>query len=144
MMLGIPAALLSSMERAPWGWALLVVVILALIKVWPIVAAQAVKAREQFRSERRGEMDSLRDRISGLETKVEAANEKAHEVELKLVSALAAYRLIASELQKLDPDSTILKQAQELLNVSYPTPRAKATPADSIRQPESKAGRNAH
>lgn len=142
MMLGIPTAIMSSVAQAPWGWALLVIVILALIKVWPIIAAQADRARAQFRSERRGEMDSMRERISALEAKVEAANEKSHEVELKLVSALAAYRLIASELQKLDPDSAILKQAQELLNVSYPSPRAKVTPADTIRQTETKVGSN--
>lgn len=142
MMYGVPSAILSSMERAPWGWALLVIVILAFFKGYPAISAAVATAREQGRLGRRGDMSDLRERISALEAKVETASETAHQAELKLVSALAAYRLIASELLKLDPDNTILKQAQELLNVSYPSPRAKTTPADSIRQPESKVGRN--
>jgi len=139
---GVPTILFSSMERAPWGWGLLAAVLLALIKGWPALAAQGLKAKLELGMQKRGDMNDLRARIESLEEKVETANAKAHNVELKLVSALAAYRLIASELQRLDPDSNILKQAQELLNVSYPTPRERTVVADPIRPHTDKRGAN--
>jgi len=129
----IAAVLTGSLQRAPWGWALLATVILAVIKAWPQMSAQAIKAREQLRSEKRDDVDDMRERVTALEGKVEAATQTAHQAEMKLISALAAYRLIASELLKLDPSNIILRQAQELLNVSYPAPREVRTPADAIR-----------
>jgi hypothetical protein len=130
-LLGIPG-------MTPGGigiWSVFAVVFIALIRAWPLLAAQAIKAREQLRSEKRDDIDDMRERITALEGKVTEATQTAHAAELKLVSALAAYRLIASELLKVDPDNMILRQAQELLNVSYPTPRAPAPPAvaDTIR-----------
>lgn len=100
-------------------WALVAVVLVALIKGWP--------ALKKLRNDADND---LRARVERLEAKADDALISAHHAEMKLVSALAAYRLLASELLKLSPDNPILKQAQELLNVSYPTPR---TAADAIR-----------
>lgn len=113
-----------------------------IIKVWPMLKKLANEREAAIATGRRDDMDDMRQRIIALESKVEDVTTRAHQVEMKLVSALAAYRLIASELQKIDPDSPILKQAQELLNVSYAAPRTVVTPADAIRAPEPNGGRN--
>lgn len=110
-----------------------------MIKVWPLLTAQAIKAREQLRSEKRDNIDYMRERVAALEGEVEAATQLAHQAEIKLISALASYRLLASELLKPDPENVILDQAQELLKVYYPAPRmpepaAGPDPVGSQRQ----------
>lgn len=108
----------ASAIRAPWGWALLATVVLALIKVWPLLQLQAFNARQALRAEKRSDRVSLLERIEALEGKLEIAVEHTHQMDMQLVSAMAAYRLIATELQRLDPDSVTLQQAQVLLTQS--------------------------
>lgn len=128
--------LLSSFERAPWGWALAVAVILAIIKGWPALSDAAVRARSAMASDRRVKYDRLETRIDTLERELRLAVDSLHATEMKLVSALTAYRLVLGELQKLDPTNDVLKQAQALLNVSYPSPPIpSADPTrDMVRQ----------
>lgn len=100
--------------------------LVAIVRTRPALKKIA-NEREATALEARGEdMEEMRKRLTLLEERVTTATESAHAAELKLVSAL-----------KLDPDNTILRQAQELLNVSYPTPRAKVAPTDTIRSPSS-------
>ena len=70
----------------------------------------------------RTEADTINAKIASLEAAVSESRAAAHQLEMKLVKAWSAYRLIATELQRLDPHSAILIQAQALLNDAYPVP----------------------
>lgn len=101
--------------------------LVAAIKNWP-------RLKELGITERRDDLDIMSERIRSLEAKVEHLTTAVHEAEMKLVSALAAYRLIASDLRNRDPDSPILAQAGELLNVSYPAPRDSGAVSGILRR----------
>ena len=92
--------------------------------------------------ERAEEMDKMRAEMVEVRAELKEMGNRLHEAEMKLVSALAAYRLIANDLATRDPDSPILKQAQELLNVSYSTPRTLTRPADTLRPQPRRKGAN--
>ncbi len=133
--MNLSSVILASMERAPWGWVLTGAVILAIIKGWPAISDAAVRARSAMSADRKSKYDRLDERIATLEAKLERTANALHDTEMKLVSALAAYRLVIGELQKIDPQSAVLKQAQALLNVSYPAPpHADDPPREMIRE----------
>lgn len=111
-------ALAGSVERAPWGWALLLIALLTLIKVWPIINQQVLEAKKQIRSERREDAATNSQRIEALEAKVESLTNQAQSYQMKLVSALAAFRLLAGEIEKSDPKNPVLKQANDLIGMA--------------------------
>ncbi len=107
------------------GWTLCVIGLVGLFGVWRILVLQRPKIREmemgedaKLRTERRDDITALNDRIALLERKVDDANTSAHNTEMRLVSTLAAFRLLASELQKVDPDNPVLKQAMDLIGLA--------------------------
>lgn len=125
----LPGILGSSVERAPWGWALLAAIIGSLIKVWPILNDQVTKVREKKRGDRRDDMTAWREQlqheINGLKEDVvkgreamQRADERSHRVELKLTTVTSAFALVAGELRKLDPDNVTLKQAVEMVGTA--------------------------
>lgn len=123
-------------------YALLGTIIGGWIKLRPAMTKLANEREYSLLAARGEDMDDMKENIRLLTEKVETLTARVHESEMKLVSALAAYRLIASDLAQRDPDSPILKQAQELLNVSYSSPRALATPADALRKDVKRPGAN--
>lgn len=107
------------------GWTLCVIGLVGLFGIWRIYVLQSPKRREQdiaedaqLRVEKRDDIAKLTDRIALLERKVDEANTSAHMTQMKLVSTLAAFRLLASELQKVDPDNPVLKQAMDLIGLA--------------------------
>lgn len=107
------------------GWTLCALGVLGLFGIWRIYALQRVKMREleigedaSIRATKRSDVEALNDRIAKLERKVEEANTSAHQTQMRLVSTLAAFRLLASELQKVDPDNPVLKQAVDLIGLA--------------------------
>lgn len=66
-MQGLTSLLLDSFSRAPWGWCLLVVVILALIRVSPVLKKIAAAREENLLKERAADMEAMRERIAVLE-----------------------------------------------------------------------------
>ena len=123
-MADILAAFGGSLARAPWGWALLAVVLLALIRVWPILALQAIKAKEQLRGENRADLRDCNKRCDEL-------TEKFHQLEMKLVGAITAYKILDVECEALDPGSTALGQARAAMSAAFAmspsTPFASST-----------------
>lgn len=77
----------------------------------------------------RSEAEAINTKIAALEAGIAEARETAHNLEVQLVKAWSAYRLIAAELQRRDPHAAILIQAQQLLNDAYPVPSGPL-PAD--------------
>lgn len=112
-------------KGTPSGWTLCILALGGLFGIWRIYALQRTKIREldigedaTIRADRRSDIDKLNDRIAALEGKVNDANNAAHMTQMKLVSTLAAFRLLASELQKVDPDNPVLKQAMDLIGLA--------------------------
>lgn len=85
--------------------------LVAVIKNWPKLKELAIKAR-------RDDMDDMRQRITELETVAKNASEKAHRSEMIVVTVVAAFQLAMGELEKLDPENKVLKQARELMAVA--------------------------
>ncbi len=74
----------------------------------------------------RSEAEAINSKIAALEEAVREAQRVAHNLELKLVNALAAYRLVVSELQKHDRHSNIVIDAQALLTMAETAERGDA------------------
>lgn len=115
----IPVKSATGAMTAAGVWAgvimLALTILLAAVKIWP-------KMRELDIGQRKDDLADLRTRIIALESKVEeansratSANDKAHQSDMKLVSAVAAFQLVTTELRKHDPDSPALRQAQDLM-----------------------------
>lgn len=115
------ALVVGSFQRAPWGWALLGTVVLALIKVWPILSLQVIQARAKIRSEDHEELTSCRGRLDAMEVRVTAAEGRAHQFEMRLMGTLQAYRILDIEVNNYDPDSSALAQARACLSTAFAT-----------------------
>ena len=112
----IPALLLSSLERAPWGWGVFVTLIIALAKYRQPLQLQVLKARSELQmiksGEKRTDLLNCRERIDEMDRDLKAAIAKMHEVEMKLVGTATAYRILDTELESIAPDSTALAAAR--------------------------------
>ena len=73
----IARVMASSFERAPWGWALTVAVVSAIIKGWPAIRDAATRARTAIG-------DRRLSRIEKLEAKIEHQS-VSHEAEVKIL-----------------------------------------------------------
>lgn len=122
----IISTLAGSFQRAPWGWGILAFMVAVFAYLWPVINKQVMEAKQQLRSYKREvqkeEKDDLRDLVTALRAQVdeqgqhiEKLRNDAQSYQLKLVSALAGFRLLAGELEKLDPSNPVLKQANDLI-----------------------------
>lgn len=129
----IPATLLASVERAPWGWTLLLVVMLALIKVWPIIQAQTNDAKAKLRGEHiASEVDCMAridavetkhaERYAMLEKRVLLTERQAHQFELRMVGTLTAYRILHADLSERAPDCSAINQAELVIRETWDGP----------------------
>ena len=117
--------LASSVGRAPWGWALLATVMLGLIKVWPVLALQAQMAKEKLRTEKRDDLHSCKEELRKMSERMDAVEERAHMLDIRLNGALMAYKILDADLQITHPFSPALAQARAALTVAFeisPTP----------------------
>jgi hypothetical protein len=119
----------ASAKRAPWGWGVLAGIIIALIKVWPVLNDQVAKVKEKRRTDKRDDMaewrEQMRAEINSLKEDVRrgreamtAADERSHRVELKLMTVTSAFQMVAGELRKLDPENLTLIQAVEMVGTA--------------------------
>ena len=63
--------ILASAQRAPWGWALLASVVLALVKGWPVLTRIANERETGLLSQRAADMDKMSEKIAVLEARIE-------------------------------------------------------------------------
>lgn len=115
----IPSLLISSAERAPWGWSLLLIAIIALIKVWPALQLQADNARAALRGERRDDLHNCNKRLDEMGEKVDAMTHHVHQLDLKLVGTVAAYRILHDHLTDTDPTESALIQARVIFKTTW-------------------------
>ena len=108
-------------------WSLLAVVLVALIKAWPVLALQAQTARDKLRGESRSDLTDCRARIDNLQQELNAVREEVHGFELKLLGAISAYRILDAEVQIINPDSAALVQARAVMSTAFTaSPSTKA------------------
>ncbi len=145
----IPAILISSAERAPWGWALMIAVILASIKVWPIINAQVIAANEQARNreqlnqkdmvhDHRADLTDCKARLDAMDVRLAATEERAHKFEMQLIATLTAYRIVEAETEIERPQSPALVQSRrvlrEVFHVVTETPMDMTTVMAKVQQ----------
>lgn len=126
---GFAEIVAASAKRAPWGWAGLMGFMIALIKVWPIINDQLIKVKEkrrsdkrddaaEWRTEMRKEVADLRAEVKQCQADTQAAKERAHKYEMRLMTVANAFQMVAGELRKVDPDNPTLKQAVDLVGLA--------------------------
>jgi hypothetical protein len=127
---GLPEVFLGSLQRAPWGWALLATVVLALIKVWPIIHLQTLNARAVLRGEKRSDLSDCRQQIADMRSMLDATIKQMHDIELKLVRTADAFRVAEMELNEIDPGNGALAQARTIFREAWDVTTFGAIPHD--------------
>lgn len=115
----LPHVLISSLERAPWGWSLLAVVILALIKVWPIIQLQTLNAKQALRGEKRDELHNCQERLDAMDKTLDAMRTQMHQLDMKLVGTVSAYRILHDHVTISDPENPALMQARTVYKTTW-------------------------
>lgn len=100
-------------------YSLLAVVSVALIKAWPILALQAQQARDKLRGEDRSDLQSCQKQIEALRKELKGVSENVHKIEMKLLGAISAYRILDAEVEAIKPDSTALSQARLVMSAAF-------------------------
>lgn len=77
---GLLTILGSSAERAPWGWGILVLLIVAFMKMRPVMAGLAAKREATLLDARAADNADLRERVVKLEERLDSERVR-HEAE---------------------------------------------------------------
>lgn len=115
-------------------YSLLAVVSVALIKAWPVLALQAQAARDKLRSEHRADLSDCKERIDALQVELNGVRDEVHKIEMKLVGAISAYRILDAEVETLQPDSTALKQARLVMSAAFTLSPSTDAPLDKPQE----------
>ena len=99
-------------------------VIGALIKIWPVIQDQTIKAKAALRGEKRDELHNCQTRLDELDSRLDDAVGKIHQLELKLVGTVSAYRILHDHLYSSDPDNIALLQARTIFSTTWDGPLA--------------------
>lgn len=115
----LPAWVYELTPGAVGIWTLVAVVATALIRAWPVLALQIQTAREKLRAEGRSDLSECRERIDRLQEALDDVKEEVHKLEMKLLGAIGAYRILDTEVEKHVPDSSALIQARKLMSTAF-------------------------
>lgn len=109
----------SSAERAPWGWGLLSLAILAIIKAWPVLQLQALNAKAVLRGEKRDDLHTCQTRLDEMDATLSGAVARIHSLEIKLLGTVSAYRILEGDAE---PNSAALLHARVIFREAWDTP----------------------
>lgn len=115
----LPAWVYEVTPGAVGIYSLLVVVVVALIKAWPVLSLQATAAREKLRAEGRSDLTDCQRRMDELQKELEAVQARVHKLDMKLLGAISAYRILDAEVELTNPLSAALKQARIVMNTAF-------------------------
>lgn len=96
----------SSLERAPWGWATLVVLIGGYLKLKPLMIRLANEREKNLLEERAAEMASMRERMERLEQKLAIAEEEVRLVRHDLANTNQVFDFYIARV-KADPKRAV-------------------------------------
>jgi len=96
----------SSLERAPWGWATLAVLIGAYLKLKPLMIRLANEREKNLLEERAAEMASMRERMEKLERKLAIAEEEVRLVRHDLANTNQVFDFYIARV-KANPERAV-------------------------------------
>lgn len=102
-------------------WLLLLTAVGSLIKAWPVLSRLSIEARAATRAEVRADELTCQQRIDAMERRLDASDQRAHKLEIRVALQGAAYRIVVTELHRKDPKSPAIVQAQALLDELAPS-----------------------
>lgn len=126
--------LLGSIRAAPWGWALLATVLLALIRVWPALSRQAMEERAKIRGERREDLAGCVARCDILQAEIDKIKDEVSVYQAKLTGTLIAYRIVEGAHEVDSPGSVAVTQARSVLRLAYSIGELPDDWADMLRK----------
>lgn len=132
MSVDLPANLLSGLG-APWGWAIALAVGLALVKVWPVIQLQAINAKATLRGEKRDDLHNCQTRLDKLEAIQRAGDERLHQLDMKLVGTVAAYRILHDDMSIHAPERAALHHARSVFQTTWDGPLAATASGELVR-----------
>lgn len=91
------------------------VVLVALIRAWPLLTKLAIDARFTLRKEKRDDMAEMRQDINALRGEVAAAVQTANAAETRSAILRAVVSMLTAEISRTDPDNPVLQQAQTMI-----------------------------
>jgi hypothetical protein len=109
-------------EITPAGvgiYTLIAIVLVALIKAWPVISLQATTAREKLRAEGRSDLSDCKQRIDALQRELNGVKDEVHKIEMKLLGAISAYRILDVEIEATNPGSPALAQARQVMSAAF-------------------------
>lgn len=126
--------LLGSLRAAPWGWALLATVLIALIRVWPALSKQAMEERAKIRGERREDLANCVARCDLLQKEIDRVKEEIATYHAKLTGTLIAYRIVELAHEIQNPGSPAVTEARSVLRLAYSISELPEDWADMLRK----------
>jgi hypothetical protein len=95
------------------------VVLIALIKTWPIWQLQVLKAKEKLREEKRSDLSECKQEIAGLRSELDRVTELVTNLKIEMNAVLSAYRVLEVAEHARDPNSAHLATARAILSTAF-------------------------
>ena len=95
------------------------VVLLALIKVWPVIALQVQRAKEKLREEGRTDLSDCQRRLDEMGDRLDGVYDVVNTLKIELTGVLSAYRVLEVAEEARDPSSIHLAQARAILTATF-------------------------
>lgn len=73
----------SSIERAPWGWGVLIILVTAMVRLWPAMTKLSTEREKTLLAARADDNAELRQRVEDLEMRLEADRAR-HEAQRRI------------------------------------------------------------
>lgn len=128
------ARLFSEFTPGAYGiFAVLAAVLVALVKAWPILSAQAQAAKDRLRGERRDDLNDCKSRLDAMSTRLDEMVSMVNNLKIEINGVLAAYRILEIDVETRDPNSVALRQARAILSTAFTV--APSTPPPFERPP---------
>lgn len=104
-------------------------IIYVIFRYGPAWTKQAIDSRAVVRKEEADAVGAMQIRVDAIDARLTTSENRANTLETRLTMALSAYRMVAGELQRISPESSILIHAQALLSAAYAA-HSQNMPAD--------------
>jgi hypothetical protein len=105
--------------RAPWGWGLFVLCLVAFFRITPLLSAQAIDALTQRRREKRDDLGDCKKRLDEMGARVDGLVTSFTNLKIELAAALSAYRILEVEVESYNARSLGLAEARAVLSAAF-------------------------
>jgi hypothetical protein len=91
-------------------------IVVTLIKTWPVISLQVMKAKEKLRAEDRSDLSDCKERLDAMGLRMDAMFTQMNNLKIELAGVLSAYRILEVAEERRSPKSIHLAQARALLS----------------------------